>query len=55
VAVCLLSYKGGEYSFKEGEHSFRGSNPFRGQVSLIASYMLLMSSFSVFDSKGEKF
>jgi hypothetical protein len=44
------------------EHSFRGSNLLvlklinllSGQV-LFASYMLLMSSFSVVDAKGEKF
>jgi hypothetical protein len=43
----------------KGEHSFRGSNLLvlklinllRGQV-LFASYMLLMSSFSVVDAKG---
>jgi hypothetical protein len=29
-------------------------NPLRGQL-LFASYMLLMSSFLVFDAKGEKF
>jgi hypothetical protein len=45
----------GRIFFQRGEHSFRGSNLFRGQVFLIACYMLLMSSFSVFDSKVEKF
>jgi hypothetical protein len=52
--ICLLPNKGGEYSFKGGDHSFRGSN-FLETSLLIASYMVLMSSFSVFDSKGEKF
>jgi hypothetical protein len=51
-----------EKILSKGEHSFRGSNlfsasivsPLRGLV-LFASYMLLMSSFSVVDAKGEKF
>jgi hypothetical protein len=54
--------KGGEYSFKGGEHSIRGSNllelqvvkSFRGQV-LFDSYVLLMSSFRCLIPKGEKF
>jgi hypothetical protein len=48
-----------ENILSKGEHSFRGSNLLvlklinllRGQV-LFASYMLLMSSFSVVDAKG---
>jgi hypothetical protein len=51
-----------ENILSNGEPSFRGSNLFvlklinllRGQV-LFASYMLLISSFSVVDAKGEKF
>jgi hypothetical protein len=48
-----------EYSFKGGEHSFRGNSLLELhvinllQASLFsASYMLLMSSFSVLDFKG---
>ena len=49
----------GEKFIPKGEHSFRGSNLLvlkllnflRGQV-LFASYMFLMSSFSVVDAKG---
>jgi hypothetical protein len=48
-----------ENFLSKGEHSFRGSNLLvlklinllRGQV-LFASYLLLMSSFSVVDAKG---
>jgi hypothetical protein len=48
-----------ENILSKGEHSFRGSNLLvlqlinllRGQA-LFASYMLLMSSFSVVDAKG---
>jgi hypothetical protein len=50
-----------ENILSKGKHSFRGSNLLvlqlinllRGQV-LFASYMLLMTSFSVVDAKGEK-
>jgi hypothetical protein len=49
----------GEKTLSKGEHSFRGTNLLvlqlinllRGQV-LFASYMILMSSFSVVDAKG---
>ena len=45
---------GVEYSFKR-ENTLLGEYSFRGKALLIASYMLLMSSFSVFDSKGGEF
>jgi hypothetical protein len=41
----------GRIFFQRGRTLFKGSNFFRRQV-LFASYMLLMSSLSVFDSKG---
>jgi hypothetical protein len=51
----IFVYDKGENTLFGGS-SFRAtsSNSFRGQV-FFASYMLLMSSFLVFDFKGEKF
>jgi hypothetical protein len=61
VTGSISSSLKGEKFFYKGKHSLRGSNPLvlqlvlidkslRGQV-LFASYMLLMSSFSVVDAK----